>query len=53
MNDEDQVEVARAYKDEYHRDLSRAIEGDIAGGGWVKLVRAWLKEKNSSSSDPA
>ena len=47
------MQVARAYKDEYHRDLGRAIEADVAGGGWVKLIREWLKETNSDSSDPS
>ena len=45
--------MAKAYKDEYHRDLCRAIECDIAGGGWVKLLRGWLKESNNNGSDPA
>ena len=51
INESDLAEITQAYSDEYHCDLRDAIETDIAAGAWIKLVRSWLKEKNSNSSD--
>nr|AMP46307.1 annexin 4 [Spironucleus barkhanus] len=52
LNDQDQQKVETEYKKLYGKELKKAIENDITGGKWAKLIRVWLNAKNDSNADP-
>nr|AMP46312.1 annexin 9 [Spironucleus barkhanus] len=52
LNDQDQQRVETEYKKLYGKELKKAIENDISGGKWAKLIRAWLNAKNDSNTSP-
>nr|AMP46306.1 annexin 3 [Spironucleus barkhanus] len=52
LNDSDQQRVEVEYRRLFGKDLKTAVENDISGGHWAKLIRAWLHAKNDSGADP-